>query len=94
MAPMNRPEMLEKAEILALRGLGWLAGDEAGIQRFMDQAGIDPAALRQAATSPGIGLAVLEFLLAHEDLLLRFCESEDIEPRAVHLARHQLGGVS
>ena len=92
MAPMNRPESLEKAEILALQGLGWLAGDEDGFQMFMEQSGVDPAQLRDAAGSPGMGVAVLDFLLGHEELLLRFCESQEIEPRAVHLARHRLGG--
>ncbi len=84
--------MPEKAEILALEGLGWLAGEEAGIERFMSQSGIDAAALRDGAGSPGMGLAVLDFLLGNEDLLLRFCESAAISPRQVHLARHRLGG--
>jgi len=92
MALMHSPKTQENAEILALEGLGWLAGDETGVARFMDQAGIDAATLRESAGSPGMGLAVLEFLLGHEDLLLRFCESQDIDPRAVHKARHQLGG--
>lgn len=89
---MNRPKTVENAEILALEGLGWLAGDEDGFQMFMGESGIDPAQLRYAAGSPGMGVAVLDFLLAHEELLLRFCESQEIDPRAVHMARHQLGG--
>jgi hypothetical protein len=89
---MNRPQTQENAEILALEGLGWLAGDETGIARFMDQAGIDAASLRDAAGSPGTGLAVLDFLLGNEDLLLRFCESAQIAPKALHLARYQLSG--
>ena len=91
---MNSPKTPEKAEILALEGLGWLAGEETGIARFMDQAGIDAAALREGAGSPGMGLAVLEFLLGNEDLLLRFCESAGVAPREIHLARHQLGGTT
>ena len=92
MAPMNRPESLEKAEILALQGLGWLAGEEDGIRRFMEHSGVDASQLRGAAGSPGMGVAVLDFLLAQEELLLRFCESQEIEPRDVHRARYQLGG--
>ena len=80
----------ENAEILALDGLGWLAGDEDGIQRFLTQSGIDPAALRDAAASPGMGVAVLDFLLGNEDLLLRFCESTAVSPKQLHLARHKL----
>ena len=33
----------ENAEILALEGLGWLAGEEDGIQRFLDQSVLDIA---------------------------------------------------
>jgi Protein of unknown function (DUF3572) len=89
---MNRPKNPENAEILALEGLGWLAGEEDGIQRFLDQSGIDALTLRQAAGSPDMGIAVLDFLLANEDLLLRFCESAAVSPKALHLARHRLGG--
>jgi hypothetical protein len=89
---MNRPQTPENAEILALEALGWLAGEETGIARFMDQAGIDAASLRDAAGSPGMALAVLDFLLGNEDLLLQFCESAGIAPKDLHLARHQLGG--
>jgi hypothetical protein len=82
----------ENAEILALEGLGWLAGEEDGIQRFLTQSGLDIATLRDAAGSPDTGVAVLDFLLANEDLLLRFCESATISPKELHLARHRLGG--
>ena len=92
MALMNRPKTPENAEILALEGLGWLAGDEDGFKMFLGESGIDPAQLRDAAGSPGMAVAVLDFLLGHEELLLRFCESQQIDPRAVHRARHQLGG--
>ena len=40
----------------------------------------------------GTAVAVLDFLLGHEDMLLRFCEDASVEPRQVHLARHRLGG--
>ena len=92
MALMHNPKTPENAEILALEGLGWLAGEQDGIQRFLDQSGIDPATLRQAAGSPGMAVAVLDFLLANEELLLRFCESASVAPRELHLARHRLGG--
>jgi hypothetical protein len=82
----------ENAKILALEGLGWLAGEEDGIQRFLTQSGIDAAALRDAAGSPDMGVAILDFLLGNEDLLLRFCQSASLSPRQLHLARHRLGG--
>ena len=93
MAEMTTPQTHENAEILALEGLGWLAGQEDGIQRFLNQSGIDAASLRDAAGSRETGVAVLDFLLGHEDLLLPFCESAAIAPKQVHhAARHRWDG--
>ena len=81
----------EKAEILALECLGWLAGDPDSIQRFLDLSGTSAADLRAAAGEPGTCLAVLDFLLGNEELLLKFCESTGLDPRQVNAARHALG---
>jgi len=94
MAPMKTPQTRENAEILALEGLGWLAGQEEALRRFLDQSGIDTAGLRDAADCPETGLAVLDFLLSNEDLLLGFCASMEIDPQALDRARHRLDGTS
>lgn len=83
----------ENAEILALQGLGWLAGDPEELQKFLNLSGVDGAALREAAGTPEMGVAILDYLLGHEELLLRFCDSTDVPPRELHLARHVLGGI-
>jgi hypothetical protein len=82
----------ENAEILALQGLDWLAGDEDALQRFLNLSGLDAGALRAAAGTSDMNIAVLDFLLAQEDLLLRFCEVGAVSPKDLHLARHRLGG--
>ena len=76
----------ENAEILALEALGWLAGEEDGLSRFLAQSGVDSDALRANAGSPETAAAVLEFLLGHEELLLRFCETVELEPKVLHAA--------
>lgn len=81
----------EKAEILALEALGWLAGEDDGLPRFLTQSGMDTHALRAGAGSREMAAAVLEFLLGNEELLLRFCESAKLEPRAIHAGLHALG---
>lgn len=80
----------EKAEILALEALGWLAGEEDGLSRFLTQSGIDSDALRAGAGSSEMGVAVLEFLLGHEELLLRFCESTNLDSKTIHAALRAL----
>jgi hypothetical protein len=93
MAEMKTPQTHENAEILALEALGWLAGQEDGLGRFLDQSGTDLEGLRASAGRPEMALAVLDFLLAHEDLLLAFCEAAQTDPKALHMARHRLEGA-
>jgi hypothetical protein len=82
----------ENAEILALQGLGWLAGDETGMERFLAASGMDAESLRAAAGTSDMAVALLDFLLANEDLLIRFCEESETAVKRVHMARHVLGG--
>ena len=83
----------ENAEILALQGLGWLAGEPEELQKFLNLSGVDGAGLREAAGTPEMGVAILDYLLGHVELLLRFCASAEVAPRDLHLARHALGGI-
>jgi hypothetical protein len=81
----------ENAEILGLEALTWLVCDQPGLDRFLAASGVDGAELREAAGSPGLTIAILDFLLANEDLLLAFCESSGTKPAGLHRARHALG---
>jgi len=83
----------ENAEILALEGLGWLAQDSDSIQKFLNLSGMDVADLRAAAGDPATCAAVLDFLLADEALLLKFCDAADVNPPSILSARRALGGM-
>lgn len=83
----------ENAEILALNGLGWLAGEPEDLNRFLNLSGLGMDDLRSAAGTPEMSIAILDFLLANEPLLLRFCETADVNPKELHLAHHVLAGV-
>ena len=78
----------EKAEILALEALGWLAGRPEGIDRFLAVSGLDagrPAAGGRADRDL-LG-SVLDFLLANEDASAGFLRGQlQSTPKAVHLA--------
>ena len=80
----------ERAEILGLDALAWLAAEPDGIGRFLEASGVSGAELREAAGSPGLSVAIFDFLLAHEKLLLEFCQSSGTEPALVHRARNLL----
>lgn len=80
----------ERAEILALEALGWLAGQPEAMQGFLNLSGIDVAGLRDGAGTSEVGAAVLDFLLGDEPVMLRFCEDMQIDPRQMQAARNAL----
>jgi hypothetical protein len=80
----------EKAEILALEALAWLAGQPDGIARFLTVSGLDATDLRRAAGDRDLLGSLLDFLLANEPLLLEFCQNASMPAPAVHKARFLL----
>lgn len=80
----------EKAEILALEALAWLASQPDGIARFLTVSGLEAADLRRAAGDRDLLGALLDFLLINEPLLLGFCQSASISAPVVHQARFRL----
>ena len=83
----------ERAEILALEALAWLAGRPEDIGRFLTVSGLDAADLRRAAGNPDLLGSLLDFLFANEPLLLDFCQDASMRARDVHVARHRLEGL-
>ncbi len=75
--------MREQAEALAIQALGFIASDPELLPRFLAITGIDAGSIRLAAREPGFLAGVLQFILAHEPTLIRFCEASDIPPSVV-----------
>jgi hypothetical protein len=74
------------------RGSGWLADDHARIGAFLAATGMTPADLRNAAGEAGFLLAVIDFLMADEALLLDCCARSTSRPRPPAAARAALPG--
>lgn len=83
----------DAAQALALNALAFLAADRGNLDRLMAQSGLDVDTLRTRAGEPELLSALLDFLLANEDLLLGFCDEISVDPKAVHMARHILDGA-
>ena len=81
-----------EAEEIAVRGLGFLAGEPEALGRFLALTGIGPADLRQAAAEPGFLAGVLEFFMEDESLLLAFATNAGLRPTMVAAARYALVG--
>lgn len=85
---------VEEAEDVAIRGLGFLAGDPEALGRFLALSGIGPRDLRAAAAEPGFLAGVIEFFMADEALLLAFSLHAGIRPTMLAAARHALAGAT
>jgi hypothetical protein len=83
---MNR----DSAEMLAIRALQYLAGDESQLSRFLALSGAAIEDLRDAAASPSFLSGVLDYLMGEEATLLSFATSAGYEPTDVAIARDVL----
>jgi hypothetical protein len=83
---------LEAAQTIALKALGFVAVSDGALDRLMELSGLDRLTLRERAAEPDVLASLLDFLLSDEQLLIDFCHDESLDPKAVHMARHLLGG--
>ncbi|MAS08330.1 MAG: hypothetical protein CL534_27065 [Ahrensia sp.] len=79
-------------EAVAVTALGWIAGNEDMLNRFLALTGIEAGQIRHAAAEPGFLAGVLDFLLAHEPSLMAFCNETETDPDLVQHAREELLG--
>ncbi|KXF77645.1 hypothetical protein ATN84_09860 [Paramesorhizobium deserti] len=82
----------ESAQTLAVQALAFLAGDDELLPRFLSLTGIQPGDIRTAAREPGFLAGVLQFYLAHEPTLMRFCEATGSKPEDMQRALNALPG--
>ena len=83
----------ESAETMALNVLGFLADSPENLERFMTQSGTDLSTIRKRAGDRDFLVAVMDFLMANEALLVDFCQTTETDPKAVQIANHVLGGA-
>jgi hypothetical protein len=80
----------KRAEILGLEALTWVVAEPDALARFLAGSGVSGVDLREAAGSPDLTVALLDFLLANETLLLAFCEASGSDVASLHRARRLL----
>ncbi len=83
-----------RAEIIAVEALSFLAADEGRLRRLLDWTGLTVEELRARAADPTILGGVLDYLLAHEALIMAFAEEANIDPQEPGRARALLPGAS
>ena len=79
----HRLPNIETARQLALDAFLFLVGDPLRITKFLGATGMEAAALRAHAGEDATLVAVLEYLLADESLLLVFAANGGHDPAAI-----------
>lgn len=82
----------ERAEVLALQMLAFIASDEDLLPRFLALTGMDVDGLRAAADESGTMIAVVDFLMFDDRLVTGFAEFAQIRPEEVTHVRFALAG--
>jgi hypothetical protein len=81
----------DKAEMLAIQALAFIAAEPERLSRFLDMTGIPPNEMRNAASQPGFLAGVLEHMLGDENLLIAFADDAAADPADIARARQTLG---
>jgi hypothetical protein len=82
----------DSAETLALKCLGWLAGNEELLPVFLGSTGASEDDLRTGAQDPAFLASVLDFLLMDDAWVIAFCEAHALPNDAPMRARAALPG--
>ena len=88
----KRGSAQEYAETVALKALGWLAGNEDLFPVFLGASGTALEDLRTRATEPEFLVSVLDFLLMDDAWITAFCDDAGLEYTAPMAARQGLPG--
>lgn len=91
----DRPGALSRddAETLAIQAIGFLAEDPRRMGRFLSLTGMEPDTLIAGAETAPVQVAVLDYLLGDESLLMVFSGHAGLSPEAVPAARALLEGA-
>lgn len=70
----------ELAEITAIQAVAFLASDEKYMSWLMDETGLSVTDFTSLSSNLDILAGVLDFLLMHEEILIKFCAQQNIDP--------------
>ena len=82
----------DEAEVLALKALTWLAGNEDLLAVFLNASGASAADLHAEASNPAFLCGILDFLTMDDAWVMAFTQSEGVDPHSLLAARSALPG--
>lgn len=82
----------ESAEIIGLKALSWMAGNEELLPVFLGSTGASEADMRSGATDPGFLGALLDFIMMDDAWVRDFCDTASLAYDQPMVARMALPG--
>lgn len=70
----------ELANITAFQIIAYLAGNEKYLTWMMNETGLNEGDLKASLDNPNTLSGILDFLLAHEEILIDCCNVQNIDP--------------
>jgi uncharacterized protein DUF3572 len=86
------PSGAERAAVIALNFISYLANDEDKLSRFCVLTGLSPNDLRDSIGSADFQAMALDYALQNEELLIDFATQENLSPQEIVAARRYLPG--
>jgi hypothetical protein len=86
------PSGAERAAVIALNFISYLANDEDKLSRFCALTGLSPNDIRNSIGSADFQAMALDYALQNEELLIDFATQENLSPHAIVAARRYLPG--
>jgi len=83
----------ERAQIIALQALGWLAGNDDLCPIFLGSTGGSTDDMRDRATDPAFQASVLEFITMDDAWVVAFCDAVGLAYDQPMRARFSLPGT-
>ena len=90
--PPDRENRAVMARQTALLALGYLAGEEERLMRFLALTGLDRGDVADLLGDDGFHLAILDHIAGDERMLCDFAGKTGVPPEAVGVARRALDG--
>ena len=90
---LKTPDNTEYPQVIALKALAFLAGDDERLIYFLVSSGMDLQDLKEHAGDMNVLAGLLDHILAHENLLLDFAGTESLRPESILRARQALPGA-
>ena len=83
----------EKAEVVALEILGFIASDEYLMRGLITQSGLSLNDIRESATDPMFLGQIIDYFMTNDQAVQRFIESMGYQDQIVRNARNSLPGT-